>query len=130
VSRESIAVREALLGEMLLDVESLLRRLEQLDASLAGKLEQGTKDAIGRALLSTKLNFTSMVDEQERKLIQAGRHAAAMIGVELNGRISRIVAVTDALERKARQILLILAGLMLVCGAIGGFVGAWLITVT
>lgn len=116
--------REALLAELLQDADALVRRFEQADAALAGKIEKATTDAAGTAFLSAKLNFESVIDKNAAKLTEAGRHAAAQIGNQLNRGAAQLVAANAALERKARRFVLLLGGFAFVAGAVGGFVGA------
>lgn len=116
--------REALMAELLQDADALVRRFEQADEALSGKIEQATTDAAGKAFLAAKLNFESVIDQNANKLIEAGRVAAAQIGKQLNGGAAQLVAANAALERKARRFVALLAGFAFVAGAVGGFVGA------
>jgi hypothetical protein len=116
-------VREALMAELLQDVDVLVRRLEHADAALAAKLEQATKDAVGHAVLAARLNFESMMDAQAGKLTEAGHHTAALIGNQLNRGAAQLIASNAVLERKARRFVLLLAVFALVAGTIGGFIG-------
>ena len=118
--------REALMAELLKDVDALLKRLEAVDASIAGKIDQATRDASGSALLATKLSFVSMVDEQERKLMQAGRHAAAMIGNELNRHAEQLTAASAQLAGHAWRNALFGLVMAVVAGAAGGLFVSWL----
>ncbi|VVE59128.1 hypothetical protein [Pandoraea sputorum] len=118
--------REALMAELLQEADVLVRRFEQADQALAARMEQATTDAAGKAFLAARLNFESVIDKNAAKLTEAGRHAAAQIGNQLNHGAARLVAANLALERKARRIVLLLVGFALVAGAVGGFVGAWL----
>ncbi|WP_197343431.1 hypothetical protein [Ralstonia pseudosolanacearum] len=116
--------REALMAELLQDTDALVRRFEQADEALSGKIEQATTDAAGKAFLAAKLNFESVIDQNANKLIEAGRVAAAQIGNQLNGGAAQLVAANASLERKARRFVALLAGFAFVAGAVGGFVGA------
>jgi uncharacterized protein (DUF885 family) len=116
--------REALMAELLQDVDALLRRVEQVDQALGGKIEQATKDAAGKAFLAARLNFEAVIEQQAGKLSDAGRHAAALIGNQLNGGASQLVAANAALQGKARRFLLLAIGLAFLAGAVGGFIGA------
>lgn len=122
--KDVTTAREALMAELLLDVDKLVSRIEAVDSDLAHKIEQATKDAINQTLLSTKLNLQSVVTEQEQRLTEAGRHAAAMIGNQLNSGICHIVTANATLESKARKLLLILFSLSLIAGTLGGIIGA------
>lgn len=121
---EISTAREALMAELLQEADALVRRFEQADATLAAKMEQATTDAAGKAFLAARLNFESVIDKNAAKLTDAGRHAAAQIGNQLNDGAAQLVAVNLALERKARRFVLQLVGFAFVAGAVGGFVGA------
>jgi hypothetical protein len=116
--------REALIAELLQEADALVRRFEQADETLAARMEQATTDAAGKAFLTARLNFESMIDKNAVKLTEAGRHAAAQIGNQLNQGATQLVAVNLALERKMGRFVLLLVGFALVAGAVGGFVGA------
>ena len=116
--------REALMAELLQEADALVRRFEQADQALAARMEQATTDAAGKAFLAARLHFDSVVDKNAAKLTEAGRHAAAQIGNQLNQGAAQLVAANLALERKARRFVLLLVGFALVAGAVGGFVGA------
>lgn len=116
--------REALMAELLHDVGAMVRRFEQADEALSGKIEKATTDAAGKAFLAAKLNFESVIDKNAEKLTEAGRHAAAQIGNQLNSGAAQLVAANAALESKARRFVLLLAGFAFVAGVVGGFVGA------
>jgi hypothetical protein len=117
-------VREALMLELMQDVDALVRRVELMDETLAQRIEQSTKDASGKAFLAARLNFESMIEQQAVKLTDAGRHAAALIGNQINGATAQFVAANAALESKAYRFMLRLAGFAFLIGALGGFIGA------
>ncbi|AKM33442.1 hypothetical protein AB870_23465 (plasmid) [Pandoraea faecigallinarum] len=112
------------MAELLQETDALVRRFEQAEQALAAKMEQATTDATGKAFLAARLNLESIVDKNAAKLAEAGRHAAAQIGNQLNHGAAQLVAVNLALERKARRFVLLLVGFALVAGTVGGFVGA------
>lgn len=116
--------REALMAELLQDADTLVRRFEQADEALSGKIEKATTDAAGKAFLAAKLNFESVIDKNAEKLTEAGRHAAAQIGNQLNSGAAQLVAANAAFESKARRFVLLLTGFAFVAGVVGGFVGA------
>lgn len=70
------------------------------------------------------------MNKNAEKLIEAGRHAAAQIGNQLNSGTAQIVAANAALERKARRFVLLLVGFAIVAGAMGGFIGAKLAAIS
>lgn len=121
---EVTTAREALLAELMLDVDALIKRLEALDSAMASKIEQAVKDAAGTAFLTTRMGFESMLAEQERKLMGAGRNAAAAIHVQLTTGATQLIATNESLERKASRFIAMLAGMALVAGLIGGVVAA------
>jgi len=116
--------REALIAELLQDADALVQRLEKVDGALSEKIEKATADAAGKAFLVAKLNFESMIDKNAEKLTEAGRHAAAQIGNQINSGAVQLIAANTALESKARRFVMLLVGLAFIAGAIGGFVGA------
>lgn len=116
--------REALMAELLQDTDALVRRLEQVDEVLAKKIEKATTDAAGKAFLAAKLNFESVIDENAEKLTEAGRHAAAQIGNQLNNGAAQLVAANASLERKARRFVALLVLFSFLAGTVGGFIGA------
>jgi hypothetical protein len=115
--------REALMAELLQDADALVRRFEQVDEALSGKIERATTDAAGKAFLAAKLNFESVIEQNGNKLIEAGRLAAAQIGNQLNGGAAQLVAANAALERKAHRFVVLLAVFAFIAGIVGGFIG-------
>jgi hypothetical protein len=65
-----------------------------------------------------------VIDQQAHKLTDAGRHAAALIGNQLNGEAARLASASEAFARTARRFLLLIAVIGLAAGALGGFIGA------
>ena len=116
--------REALLAELLQDADALVRRFEQIDASLSGKIEQATTDAAGKAFLAAKLNFESMMDKNAEKLTEAGRYGAAMIGTQLRSSTAQLLAAQAVFAGKIRRLIFPMIVLVFASGAIGGFIGA------
>ena len=116
--------REALMAELLQDADVLVRRFEQADEALAGKIEKATTDAAGKAFLAARLNFESVIDKNADKLTDAGRHAAAQIGNQLNSGAAQLVAANAAFERKMWRFVLLLVLFALFAGTAGGFIGA------
>lgn len=118
------SVREALMAELLQDVDILVRRLEQADESLAGKIDKAATDAAGKAFLAFKLNFEAVLEKDAEKLVEAGRYAAAQIGNQLCAHTAKMVAAKAALERRAQSFVLLLMGVAFAAGAAGGYIGA------
>jgi hypothetical protein len=111
------------MAELLQDADALVRRFEQADEALSGKIERATTDAAAKAFLAAKLNFEFVIEQNSDKLIDAGRVAAAQIGNQLIGSATHMVAANAALERKALRFVLLLAGFALIAGIVGGYIG-------
>ncbi|MDR5797999.1 hypothetical protein QCE49_31835 [Caballeronia sp. LZ008] len=116
--------REALMAELLQDADALVRRFEQADEALSGKIERATTDAAAKAFLAAKLNFESVIEQNSNKLMEAGRVAAAQVGNQLNNGAVQLVAANAALEHKARRLVVLLAVFALTAGVVGGFIGS------
>lgn len=119
--------REALMAELLQDADLLVRRFEQVDQSIAERIEKASGDAAGKAFLAFKLNFESAVEKDVDKLLQAGRYAAAQIGNQLNTQSLQLAVMHEAFERKAYRLMALVTGTAFVAGALGGVIGAKLV---
>ncbi|SAK83315.1 hypothetical protein AWB77_04270 [Caballeronia fortuita] len=117
-------VREALMAELLQDADALVRRFEQADEVLSGKIERATTDAAAKAFLAAKLNFESVIEQNSNKLLEAGRVAAAQVGNQLNSGAVQLVAANAAFEHKARRLVMLLGVFALTAGIVGGFIGS------
>lgn len=120
--------REALLAELMLDVDGLISRVEALDAALASSVEQAIRDASGKAFLAARMGFESMIAEQERKLVAAGRNASGAISAQLGTGVTQLFAVNEALETKLWRFIAIWAGLAVLGGAVGGALAVKILT--
>jgi len=116
--------KDVALFDLVENTDKLITRLEKIDKALADNIEQATADAAGKAFLSARLNFESMIKNNERKLIDAGRYAAAQIGNDMNTRIAVLVAANETLARHAWRLIAGLGGFALIAGTIGGVIGA------
>ncbi|OSH90555.1 hypothetical protein, partial [Klebsiella pneumoniae] len=92
MAKDPTTAREAMVAQMMEDFDAIVRRLEQVDADLAAKTSEAVRDAAGKVLLQTQLNFESMMEEQRNALVQAGREAAARIGNEINRSTANLVS--------------------------------------
>lgn len=119
--------REALMAELLQDVDNLASRIEVVDQAISIKIEEATQTAIDRAFLSSKFHFEQMVQEQEHKLLDAGHYAAATIGNQMTTGTAQLITVNNSLERKMRAFVLLLAAFSLIAGLLGGFIGALIV---
>jgi uncharacterized protein (DUF885 family) len=121
------SAREALMAELLEDVDTLIQRLERVHEALPGLIEQATKDAAGKAFLAARLNLETVIDQQAHKLTDAGHHSAALIGNQLNSGTGKFLAASGVFNREARRLILLLSFIALGAGALGGFIGAKLV---
>ncbi|QKV55817.1 hypothetical protein [Comamonas antarctica] len=115
------------MAELLQDADLLVRRFEQVDQSIAERIEKASGDAAGKAFLAFKLNFESAVEKDVDKLLQAGRYAAAQIGNQLNTQSLQLAVMHEAFERKAYRLMALVTGTAFVAGALGGVIGAKLV---
>lgn len=124
MAKDPTTAREAMVAQMMEDFDAIVRRLEQVDADLAAKTSEAVRDAAGKVLLQTQLNFESMMEEQRNALVQAGREAAARIGNEINRSAANLVSAQA--ERRAIRYtaLLLLVGAALGATAVLAAVGA------
>ena len=123
MAKDPTTAREALAGQMLEDIDALVRRLEEVDGELREKIASAIKDAAGKALLQTQMNFESMMETQQAALLQAGREAAARIGNELNRSTAPVLLAVGGLCRRLVAIALTALIAAVVAGAVGGFLG-------
>ncbi|EKT4473295.1 hypothetical protein QEM11_004215 [Pseudomonas putida] len=124
MAKDPTTAREAMVAQMMEDFDAIVRRLEQVDADLAAKTSEAVREAAGKVLLQTQLNFESMMEEQRNALVQAGREAAARIGNEINRSTGNLVSAQA--ERRAIRYtaLLLLVGAALGAAAVLAAVGA------
>ncbi len=124
MAKDPTTAREAMVAQMMEDFDAIVRRLEQVDADLAAKTSEAVRDAAGKVLLQTQLNFESMMEEQRNALVQAGREAAARIGNEINRSTANLISAQA--ERRAIRYtaLLLLVGAALGAAAVLAAVGA------
>lgn len=114
------SARDALMAQLLEDVDMLFGRLEAFE----GQYRQGVKDGVGQAVLSARMNFAAMIDEKAGKLTEAGRAAAAQMASQCDGSALRLANAAQTLERRAWRIIAPLAVIALAAGILGGYVGA------
>lgn len=124
MAKDPTTAREAMVAQMMEDFDAIVRRLEQVDADLAAKTSEAVRDAAGKVLLQTQLNFESMMEEQRNALVQAGREAAARIGNVINRSTANLISAQA--ERRAIRYtaLLLLVGAALGAAAVLAAVGA------
>lgn len=63
--------REALMAELLIDVDRLLERVSDLDRSLGETIEKSTKDAANKGFLAASLQIKKLTEELEFKIQEA-----------------------------------------------------------
>lgn len=74
------SAREALVAQLLEDIDELAARLEAVDQDLGKRIEDAVRDATGQAFLRARLELEAVMEQQTGKLDTAGRHAGALIG--------------------------------------------------
>lgn len=92
------SAREALIAQLLEDIDALITRLETVDQELRARIEVAVRDAAGQAFLRARLELEAVIDQQTDKLGTAGRHAAALIGQATRGEAAAIT--TRAVGRR------------------------------
>lgn len=112
--------REALVAELLGDIEHLVQRLENVDQHLAQQIEEATRDAAGKALLVARLNFQTLIDSESDRLTEAGRQAAALMARQLAAGSLDATGAAAALGSTVRRHLALLVLLATLAGAAGG----------
>lgn len=122
-------VKTALLAELLGDVDQLLQRLETLDTQLAGKIEQATTEAAGRAFVQMRLSLERAIEGHRHTLLATGNLAAGEIDQRLRQGASYLSGVSRDVQHGLCRALLYQGVFGLLCGLFGGAVGAWLIMV-
>ncbi|RMO83919.1 hypothetical protein ALQ34_02030 [Pseudomonas syringae pv. maculicola] len=123
MAKDPTTAREALAVQMMEDIDALVRRLEEVDGELREKVGQAIKDAAGKALLQTQMNFESMMETQQTALLQAGREAAARIGNELNRSSAPVMLAAGGLRHWFSAFVATAFASAIVAGAVGGFIG-------
>lgn len=112
--------REALIAQLLDDIDGMVTRLEALDREMAARMQAAVTDAVGSASLQARLGFMAMIQDQEQRLTTAGRYAAAVIGNELaHGAVATMANVT-AMERVAIRLAWRLGCVAFGSAALGG----------
>ena len=110
-----------MVGQMMEDFDAIVRRLEQVDGELAGKISEAVRDGSGKALLQSQMNFESMMEKERNALILAGREAVARIGNEINRSSANLI--TAQAQRRAVGFCALLIGSGMVIGALLMIVG-------
>lgn len=65
--------REALMAELLIDVDRLLSKVSELDQSLAETIEKSTRDAANNGFLAASLQIKRLTEDLELKIELAGQ---------------------------------------------------------
>lgn len=129
MSADGIAsAREALMAQLLEDVDALLARLESVDERLREELEAAVMSAAGEAFLRARLELVQQVEAHERRLIAAAQEAAARLTSALDGRGVTLLAAAGELRRRALAMAMAVGALALLGGALGGVLGMALVS--
>jgi len=127
MTKEIMSIREALLHEALKDIDALIEKIAEVDASLSNKIDAATREALGRSFHAAQNNFKAMIDDKEAALLAAGQSASATINAQFTAGVTQLVGVNESLESKAWRFIFILTGIAILGGVIGGVVAAKLI---
>jgi len=112
--------REALLAQLLQDVDELVARVEALDQAIAASVETAVRDAAGQAFLGARLELEATIGEQRRRLTEAGRYAAALVGNALRENAA-MVSPTLMPARRRAALAVWTGGIACVGGMVGAF---------
>lgn len=123
-ARSPLNAREALVAEMLKDVDALLTRQEQVGQTFGAAVSEAVQDAAGKAFLATRMNMEATLKDAGRQLLGDVKQAAALLQDEG----ARAVRAADQRDTKLRTYVRNLAilgvGVALVAGLLGGYLGA------
>lgn len=73
--------REALMAELLIDVDRLLTKVSDLDQSLSETIEKSTQAAASKAFLSTTLQLKRLIEELEMTIDQAAARSTKSLAL-------------------------------------------------
>ena len=110
--------REALMAELLIDVDRLLNKVSDLDRTLGETIEKSTKEATNKGFLAASLQIRKLIEDLEFKM-----HEATTLVQKLHApssTSSRTLRSTQPLQQPA---------LHFVMGFLGAIVGACLIQI-
>ncbi|RMP38507.1 hypothetical protein ALQ24_200079 [Pseudomonas syringae pv. antirrhini] len=116
--------REALAVQMLEEIDGLVSKLDQVSSDMRTEIEQAIRDAAGKALLQTQMNFESVLERGQLELLQAAKTATARIGNELNRGGLALLLSTKQLKQRLVQFLIIGVLTAVAAGVGGGYLGA------
>ncbi|WP_143044999.1 hypothetical protein [Variovorax sp. YR216] len=111
------------MGELLKDVDDLVKRLERVDGALSQKVAKAMQHAAASAYSSTKSGIEAVMDEQKEKLEEAGKYGAALIGNQLNSKSALIATTADHAKRGRMRFVAVIFGVALAASVLGGFIG-------
>jgi hypothetical protein len=115
--------KEALLVELLKDIDEMVKRLEAVDSKLAATIETATKEATGKAFLMAQLNFKSLMEEQENKLISTAKYATSLIGNQLHQGTIEFITNHEQLNKKLKWVYFWIVLIAFIAGMAGGYIG-------
>ena len=116
--------REALIAELLKDVDALVQRVEACDTKISEKITSATDRAARDALSATRQDFVSTLETVRSKLVMSGKNAAQAISDQLDGRILTLTALNKDLRRRTGLYLWLAFVFSVLAGSAGGVVAA------
>lgn len=123
MSSSLLTPREELIVRLMKDLDAHIARVGAIDAELDARVQKALEHAAGSAFTTTKFNVAKVIEEQERKLLEAGKYGAALIGNMLNSKAALIATTADHAKRGRLRFLVLVFGVALAASALGGFVG-------
>lgn len=123
MGNEPLSAREALIAQLLQEVDETVSRVEGLRETIGPAVERAVAEAANSAFAKWKMGFEGLVREQAGAISESGRYAAARVGNELDGASERAVAAAVALGGATRKVVVLVVGACLLSGLVGGVVG-------
>ena len=94
--------REALMAQLLQDVDGLIQRFEAADTSIAGRIEKATREASTSALGATRADLGRFLAQEGSSLLQGARDASRVINQQLVANATEVFASNAAVIGKGR----------------------------
>jgi hypothetical protein len=123
VSEKSLSTtREALIAELLIDVDRLLTKVGDLDQSLGNTIEKATKDAANKGFLSASLQIKRLTEDLEIKIEHACLRAGSGYSQRESPNITPVASSSSSMVHLKLFAFCTLGGLMggLMSGLISG----------
>lgn len=120
--------REALLGQMLEDVDKVADRLETIEKGITEKIATATEIAFGKAFLTVTMRYEKMIETQSAQLVETAKKATGMIRAELSSAALPLGEAARRLRKQAIVWMTLAALIGVVSGAAGVGITTYVIT--